>query len=662
MTQHTISNTIHNNLNTVDLGNDTIDYPPLSSSAAAAAVAANAIRAMSPGAAFELGANAGQLNSLDASDHLDSLCRPTINDHTYSMDMDAYDHDYFSYSNINNADRMDSNPVDYSYSVDPLPVSDPSRIKDNYYYEEDPHSNTNDYQQQQQHLVMDGTRDFATIGSTTTTTPPPLPHSLLPASSTTTSPPAVVASNPLLQHQSIYSPLDGGLYDRYSLLPAPTPSAASRHHQFAMVFGAGLETGPDKGGIEGVGLVKSPPLPPFSSSTTAVHPIHMGALVNNGIYPPSSSSSPFSTSNNYNYSNTNNNYGNDSAALYAVHPPMLHSDPLIAMTPPAFSHAYNGPPSALGSNTIVVDDYTQAHRGLQQDPNDLYLSRGSANASPYQYGKQPLMHQQSNQVHPLHQYQEFPATASYSPAMDHQGHHFDHDLDLDQELDTPKRHKGRYHLSAGCWIILSVFGTILAVVAILLGLYWPRPPSFTVVSTVPMSGLPTSSPSVQGGGTLFNTTFNLTFTVNNPNRFDLNLERIQVTSTLLISADRINGKSFFKGYPPLNLPREARVPMGVGIKGYLVTTPNVDVQSNLFHQINIYTDPDPTKDPAVYELIDSCGLAGNAPRPMKASYRVNIDPGWLRLFGFNPVSFGTFPFGCSASLADAVRTQYNITQ
>ncbi|KAH6563805.1 hypothetical protein BASA60_010582 [Batrachochytrium salamandrivorans] len=382
MTQHTISNTIHNNLNTVDLGNDTIDYPPLSSSAAAAAVAANAIRAMSPGAAFELGANAGQLNSLDASDHLDSLCRPTINDHTYSMDMDAYDHDYFSYSNINNADRMDSNPVDYSYSVNPLPVSDPSRIKDNYYYEEDPHSNTNDYQQQQQHLVMDGTRDFATIGSTTTTTPPPLPHSLLPASSTTTSPPAVVASNPLLQHQSIYSPLDGGLYDRYSLLPAPTPSAASRHHQFAMVFGAGLETGPDKGGIEGVGLVKSPPLPPFSSSTTAVHPIHMGALVNNGIYPPSSSSSPFSTSNNYNYSNTNHNYGNDSAALYAVHPPMLHSDPLIAMTPPAFSHAYNGPPSALGSNTIVVDDYTQAHRGLQQDPNDLYLSRGSANASP----------------------------------------------------------------------------------------------------------------------------------------------------------------------------------------------------------------------------------------------------------------------------------------
>ncbi|KAJ1340255.1 hypothetical protein BSLG_005141 [Batrachochytrium salamandrivorans] len=614
MTQHTISNTIHNNLNTVDLGNDTIDYPPLSSSAAAAAVAANAIRAMSPGAAFELGANAGQLNSLDASDHLDSLCRPTINDHTYSMDMDAYDHDYFSYSNINNADRMDSNPVDYSYSVNPLPVSDPSRIKDNYYYEEDPHSNTNDYQQQQQHL-----------------------------------------------HQSIYSPLDGGLYDRYSLLPAPTPSAASRHHQFAMVFGAGLETGPDKGGIEGVGLVKSPPLPPFSSSTTAVHPIHMGALVNNGIYPPSSSSSPFSTSNNYNYSNTNHNYSNDSAALYAVHPPMLHSDPLIAMTPPAFSHAYSGPPSALGSNTIVVDDYTQAHRGLQQDPNDLYLSRGSANASPYQYGKQPLMHQQSNQVHPLHQYQEFPATASL-PAMDHQGHHFDHDLDLDQELDTPKRHKGRYHLSAGCWIILSVFGTILAVVAILLGLYWPRPPSFTVVSTVPMSGLPTSSPSVQGGGTLFNTTFNLTFTVNNPNRFDLNLERIQVTSTLLISADRINGKSFFKGYPPLNLPSETRVPMGVGIKGYLVTTPNVDVQSNLFHQINIYTDPDPTKDPAVYELIDSCGLAGNAPRPMKASYRVNIDPGWLRLFGFNPVSFGTFPFGCSASLADAVRTQYNITQ
>ncbi|KAH9276220.1 hypothetical protein BASA83_001494 [Batrachochytrium salamandrivorans] len=197
MTQHTISNTIHNNLNTVDLGNDTIDYPPLSSSAAAAAVAANAIRAMSPGAAFD-------------------------------------------YSNINNADRMDSNPVDYSYSVNPLPISDPSRIKDNYYYEEDPHSNTNDYQQQQQqqHLVMDGTRDFVTIGSTTTTTPPPLPHSLLPA------------------------------------------STASRHHQFAMVFGAGLETGPDKGGIEGVGLVKSPPLPPFSSSTTAVHPIHMGALVN----------------------------------------------------------------------------------------------------------------------------------------------------------------------------------------------------------------------------------------------------------------------------------------------------------------------------------------------------------------------------------------------
>ena len=57
---------------------------------------------------------------------------------------------------------------------------------------------------------------------------------------------------------------------------------------------------------------------------------------------------------------------------------------------------------------------------------------------------------------------------------------------------------------------------------------------FSVASTVSIPNFSTQTPSIQGGGTMFNTTFNMTININNPNLFDLNLERIDITVSLVL--------------------------------------------------------------------------------------------------------------------------------
>ncbi|KAK6091849.1 hypothetical protein MT418_007701 [Batrachochytrium dendrobatidis] len=618
---------IHSNKQLLGSPKEENSHPRLSSSAAAAAVAANAIRAISPrdAAIGNQGAN---------YDHLDSLKRPGLYRHHYDSQYDDYEFD--------DAD-------DHIYDAPSQGVQ----------------------------MIHENRLLYSKNGNALSPTP------ISPAEGTFyyAPPQAAASEKTILTINNIYSTEYSPLpieYPPHLATPTPMQSKNGSTSTQESIAESGLRLG-----------VVLPPPPSYPPPFTAVADMHQGRYYNgpNEHQPPPllSQQRPLASIQAPSTSSTTTLV----AALPAPHQPLpfnnysdidsIQPKPLYLQQtfqpdslPTALRNAVHPGRSSMFPTYNTNPKQPAMENGSQyydtqamNEKQGFYSNGAPGGVPPYQSSPPQIANQEGyNPYLPNDNQGGYVQTRNNSQGYDqfnHKPYGIPHhnELDIDEDLSSPKSKKSKYRLSAGCWIIIAVVGTILLLIGILLGVYWPRPLLFSVASTVSIPNFSTQTPSIQGGGTMFNTTFNMTININNPNLFDLNLERIDITSELLVSGSQVNGKAFFKNSPPLNIDQYS-TPLGTGSRGYLVTRSKAETTAIVFHQLNIYTQPASSTDPAVYELIDACGLAGSTARPMKATYKAVLNPGWLRQLGYRPQATGTFLFTCSPSLAEAVKTTYNL--
>nr|KAJ3421912.1 hypothetical protein HK105_001867 [Polyrhizophydium stewartii] len=227
-------------------------------------------------------------------------------------------------------------------------------------------------------------------------------------------------------------------------------------------------------------------------------------------------------------------------------------------------------------------------------------------------------------------------------------------FDLDDE-EPPKR---RWRLSAGCWILIGFFGTVLAALGVVAYFFWPRPAVFTVTGTF-NGDFTTIANTIQGdGGYLFNTSFFMNFTIRNPNKYDVSIDHVTLTTKLLVTQNNVVGKSYFRGKSALSA-LDTQHDLGIGQRGYIPLPAGSTVSNVMAHQINFYTASDPSQDAGLYELIQGCGLAADVgSHDLSATYTAKMDMGMLDKFSGGSSSSGTFKFRCSPSLGNSIKTTF----
>ncbi|KAJ3077057.1 hypothetical protein HDU98_009458 [Podochytrium sp. JEL0797] len=227
----------------------------------------------------------------------------------------------------------------------------------------------------------------------------------------------------------------------------------------------------------------------------------------------------------------------------------------------------------------------------------------------------------------------------------------------------PKKNK---HRMICCGVIL----TVLIIVAVLLGLYIPRYPSIKVyainLANLNITNTPYLFTDVGGNLNNLNLQMNLSMQVGtyNPNRYDLNVDRIDLTALMMANTTVLNNPlltnsltsfgELVKIVGPVNTvagytPSFAQK-IGTATYGSILFPAQQWTNYTMIFQLNYTPDPNVglLKDPTIMEMASACGITsrGGAMRTMRIQYSAASSIGALKSLGFTPTLDGDLGISC----------------
>eukprot|EP00842_Homolaphlyctis_polyrhiza_P005699 jgi/Hompol1/612/HPOL_005385-RA len=226
---------------------------------------------------------------------------------------------------------------------------------------------------------------------------------------------------------------------------------------------------------------------------------------------------------------------------------------------------------------------------------------------------------------------------------------------------TGSEKRGKFFgLSVGGWSILAGVFILIVGLAVIGFFFWPRYPTVTVKLTQLADSPPASTLPIIQGGVFFNASVGVVVVVNNPNKYDLKLASLTMTTKLVVPPADLTSPQF-TGHPALAIPNPSPQPLGTLNLNSVVATAGSTTEFSTVMLINYYATPNGWDDAGLAELISGCGvLSSTQQHLMTATFFSSIQmDGFLSSFGFSPTSSGQFMFACPPSLGPKIRQTYS---